>query len=385
MLYLTGIIISSFLALVMATKKNKSSADYILMAWMIIFGFHLLSFYYIFTNQQFDFPIIVGLGTALPLVHGPFLYLYTYQQTSAQPFNKKLLLHFLPFFLANLLFVKFYFLTHLQQAEVFHQNGKGFEMQSLIKLYAIYISGIVYVTISILRLVRYRRKMVQQFSNTERINFNWLLYLIIWMVIIWIVVLFVQRDDLIYGAASLFVLWIGYFGIRQVQVFTPHHEFSEFQKENEITTNQKAEENKDANEPANPLKYQKSALSEEEANRVHEHLLKLMNDQQPYKDPELTLDDLATKLDVHPNYLSQVINSMERKSFYDLVNEKRVDAFIESISQPSSQQYTMLAIALDCGFNSKASFNRNFKKYTGQTPSEYVRVQHVLPPYPPTP
>ena len=94
------------------------------------------------------------------------------------------------------------------------------------------------------------------------------------------------------------------------------------------------------------------------------------------------MDDLAKKLDVLPNYLSQVINSKENKTFYDLVNEERVNAFIQNIKKPASQQYTMLAIAFDCGFNSKASFNRNFKKYTGHTPSEYVKLQPVLPPSP---
>ena len=100
-----------------------------------------------------------------------------------------------------------------------------------------------------------------------------------------------------------------------------------------------------------------------------------MEEEKPFTDPELTLNDLAKRLDVHPNNLSQVINSMEKKSFYDLVNEKRVDAFIKNIKKPTSQQYTLLAIALDCGFNSKASFNRNFKKYTGHTPSDYLKLQ----------
>ena len=98
---------------------------------------------------------------------------------------------------------------------------------------------------------------------------------------------------------------------------------------------------------------------------------------QPYKDPDLTLNDLADKLDVHPNYLSQVINSNENKTFYDLINEKRVEAFIQKTSDAAHQQFTLLAIALDCGFNSKASFNRNFKKFTGQTPSDYLQAQSL--------
>ena len=142
----------------------------------------------------------------------------------------------------------------------------------MINMYAIYLSGIVYVTLSLFRLLKYRRNMVQQFSNTERINFNWLLYLIIWMVIIWTVVLFVQEDKLIFGAASLFVVWIGYFGIKQVQVFTQRPSTIEPQKEiksefDKIETNIISED-----ETANTSKYQKSTLSEEEVTEIHERL-----------------------------------------------------------------------------------------------------------------
>lgn len=219
--------------------------------------------------------------------------------------------------------------------------------------------------------------MVQQFSNTEKINFNWLLYLIIWMVIIWTVVLFVQDDKLIYGAASLFVLWIGYFGIKQVQVFT-HHPPTAAISAVDISPELSRHEEKvvtTGDELQGASKYQKSTLTEDEADSIHQRLKTLMEVDKPFKDPDLTLDDLSAKLDIHPNYLSQVINSKDKKTFYDLINESRVDAFIQRISEPSSQQYTLLAIAIECGFNSKASFNRNFKKYTGHTPSEYMKLQ----------
>ncbi len=122
----------------------------------------------------------------------------------------------------------------------------------------------------------------------------------------------------------------------------------------------------------NNTKYQKSGLSEEDAGRIHQALRQLLDTQKPFTDPDLTLTDLARLLSVHPNVLSQVINSKENKTFYDLVNERRIEEFIQRMSQPLRHQYTLMAIAYDCGFNSKASFNRNFKKYTGLTPTEYL-------------
>lgn len=74
------------------------------------------------------------------------------------------------------------------------------------------------------------------------------------------------------------------------------------------------------------------------------------------------MSDLARQLDIHPNYISQVINSVEQKNFYDFINEHRVEEFKQLVSLPENQHFTLLALAFECGFNSKTSFNRNFKK-----------------------
>lgn len=388
MLYLSAIILSFFLTFVLISKRNKTHADYILTAWLGITGFLLLTFYLFFTNQELDYPTIIVMGFSLPLAQGPFLYLYTRQQTSTDPFDKKQILHFLPVLLSYLLFAKFYFLPLDQKIEVFRQQGEAYKTQMLINLYAINVSGILYVILSLARLLKYRKSLVHQFSNTEKINFNWLLYLIIWIVAIWIVILFVQEAKLIYGAASLFVLWLGYFGIKQGRVFSQNT--SGPLKESTLTVNRNYKESSlkytenvrnidltTLNENSDSSKYQKSTLSEQDVSSIHERLMHLMAEQKPFKNPDLTLNELAGILEIHPNNLSQVINSKEKKSFYDLINEKRVEEFIKLISQPSNLQYTLLAISFDCGFNSKASFNRNFKKYTGLTPRDYLKHQRA--------
>jgi AraC-like DNA-binding protein len=382
MLYLSGIILSFFLSFLLLTKKHKAAADYLLVTWLVVLGFHLLSFYLLYTGQETKYPYIVALGMPLPLAHGPFLFLYTRQQTIDRAFSAKQWLHFIPLLASYAMFAPFFTLPLAQQAAVFTQKGRGYELQSAINSYAIYVSGVVYVTLSIVRLVHYRRSLVHRFSNTEKINFNWLLYLIIWMAIIWTVVLFIQSSELIFGAAALFAIWIAYFSVRQVQVYAQH-----LSSLSPVTPqppkDEKIEQNASVLESPVPLtelpepltKYQKSTLSNQDAALIHGRLMRLMADEKPFTDPELTLNDLSEKLAVHPNILSQVINSQEGKNFYDLVNAGRVDEFIRRISESGVEQYTLLSIAFDCGFNSKASFNRNFKKYKGVTPSEYLKVQ----------
>ncbi len=381
MLYLSGIVIAFFISLVLLSRRNKTRGDRIMAAWMAVTGFHLVTFYLMFTARYDHYAAVIALGFPLPLVQGPFLYLYTKLQTSSKPFRRRYLLHFLPVLISYLMFSPFFFLGGDEQAAIFQQQGKGYEMRSMINLYAVYASGIIYSALSLKILLRYRKRLVLQFSNTERINFNWLLYLIIWMAAIWTIILFVRKDELIFGAAAFFVMWLGFFSLRQVQVFNEKPDSLPFPE------NAPTEETEEAfEEPAvvtvpekkpdlqiSGGKYLRSTLSDADAEQIHHQLKKLMADEAPYKNPDLTLNDLARRIGVHPNHLSQVINSKENKSFYDLINEQRVQAFIKCVAEPSQQQFTLLGIALDCGFNSKASFNRNFKKYTGQTPSDFLK------------
>ncbi len=86
---------------------------------------------------------------------------------------------------------------------------------------------------------------------------------------------------------------------------------------------------------------------------------------------------VSRELNIHPNTLSQVINRAEQKNFFDYINSLRVSEFKERTMKSDYQKYTLLSLAHDCGFNSKTSFNRNFKKITGKSPSEYLKEAHI--------
>lgn len=367
MLYLSAIILAFFLSFVLLTKKRKSTADFILVIWLAVIGLHLLSFYVFSTDAALRYPITFVLAFPLPLLHGPLLYLYTINQTRGGTFKPIQLLHFVPVLLCWLLFEKYFALPTDQQIEVIRQKGVSFEWQVAVNRYAAWLSGLVYVSLSFYQLRSYRRSIVDEFSNTEKINFNWLMYLTFGMVIIWGIVIFVQQDAFIFTSAAFFVGWIAYFGIKQVQVFSQHSS-PPISRQSEPTTQEESQQVV----PEEP-KSQRPLLTDTEATDIQERLLSLLQREQPYKDPDLTLTTLARTLSVHPNTLSRVINDREKKNFYDLVNEKRVAEFIRLSALPNSQQYTLISLAFDCGFNSKASFNRNFKKHTGQTPSEFVK------------
>jgi AraC-like DNA-binding protein len=366
MLYLIGIIITFFLVVILISKKNKSEADKILALWLFFTGCHLILFYLHFNKENLKFPFLLGLEIPLPLVQGPFLYLYTSILTNQNRNKKYNLLHFIPYITIIILLIPFFSLPIDEKLNVYKSEGKGYEQLLSATYIAIIVSGIVYALLSLQKLSRHRKKIMQQFSFTEKINLRWLSYLILGSSIIWVVVLFCD-EQYIFSTVVLYLFFIGYFGIKQVGIFTNQSIF-ENKKTEIIPLKAISIENE-----LEKIKYEKSGLSPITLLSIHKKLILIMEEEKLYKNSELTLAELSQKLNVHPNILSQVINSAEQKNFYDYINYQRVEEFKKIILLPENQKFTLLSLAFECGFNSKTTFNRNFKKVTGISPSEYIK------------
>ena len=104
-----------------------------------------------------------------------------------------------------------------------------------------------------------------------------------------------------------------------------------------------------------------------------ERLLLLMDQERPWLEPDLTLAELAQRLRIHPALLSRVLNTACGQNFHDFVNTYRTQEARRKLADPRLAHYSLLGIALESGFNSKSTFNRVFKKLTGQAPSEVAR------------
>ncbi len=108
-----------------------------------------------------------------------------------------------------------------------------------------------------------------------------------------------------------------------------------------------------------------------EEEKLKAQLETFMISQQLFKNPNLTLFDVAQKLNTHPKKVSNVINKGFKMNFNDFVNTYRTQEVIKKVISNENDLKTLLGIALDSGFNSKSTFNRAFKKHTQQTPKEY--------------
>ncbi len=130
------------------------------------------------------------------------------------------------------------------------------------------ISGIFYIVIPNILLYKHKKRIVNQFSYQEKINLNWLRVLFYGMLGTWIIIIFVRNDEWIFSMSTVFLVFIGYFGIKQAGIFTNQNiEIAEaepiFDVVVETVADQPGTEKK---------KYAKSGLSEDTARDIHQRL-----------------------------------------------------------------------------------------------------------------
>lgn len=112
-------------------------------------------------------------------------------------------------------------------------------------------------------------------------------------------------------------------------------------------------------------------LQEEEANSLLKTLSTVIENEKPYLQPELNLSGLAERIGTSDKKLSALLNQSLSTSFYDYINHYRVEAVKEKLALKEYEKYSLVGLAYSCGFNSKSSFYRAFRKETGISPTAY--------------
>lgn len=117
----------------------------------------------------------------------------------------------------------------------------------------------------------------------------------------------------------------------------------------------------------------KNILDENEISKIQNLVDIFFKENKGYRRPELSLSILANEINTTTNKLSWVLNNIYKKTFYELVNEYRVEDFSQRIKKNDHKEFTVVSIAFDVGFNSKSTFYKAFKEITNFTPTEYIK------------
>ena len=298
------------------------------------------------TPQRLNLPHHAGFGMVSFFLYGPLLYLYVRALSEAQfDYIREQRHHFAAFFIG----LPVYFLANeilaSERAIRFFQSGLAAAVTGHLLVYAV---------LTLKKLHRAGKTSNQ--NQTQLLRLRWLRFLVIGYVLTWLVAFAAEGlgDDLIrwngvWIAVSVFIYLIGYWGLRQPEIFI-------------------------GEKPAlktNSEKYQKSTLSAEMAEQLHHKLLDLMASQKLYLRSDLTLAKLAQQLSTSTHHLSQVINEKCQQNFFEFINSYRIKDAQQLIREPANRHKTLAEIGFEIGFNSITSFNSAFKKHAGMTPSQW--------------
>ena len=360
-----GLVLSGAL---LAQRSNRI-ANRLLAALMVAFTIFLASGVYYGTGFFRLHPHFLGISYQMPWVFGPLVYLYARAASDRSwRFRHRHLVHFAPVVVSTILAIPVYLLSGAEKIALYDrlQNGELPAMIAVIDPLK-FVSGIAYSAVTLLYLRRHRLRVKNSYSNVERVNLTWLLWLAGAAAAIWVMATSLKlgavgprvRDDHISLAIAVVVYGIGYKGLRQPEIFT-YDAAPDVAPKVETAQSERRQE--------------RSALAAPEAERLERDLLGLMESERPWKEPDLTLADLAIRLESTPHKVSELLNARLGQTFYDFVNGYRVQEVQRRIASGENRTRTMLTLALDAGFASKSTFNQAFKSRTGQTPSDYRKA-----------
>lgn len=365
-----GIFLSGFLAALLLTKQQKSLSDSILTGFFLLYALNiLLSFIEVYNRKNgYPYPAFIHTATPLLLLHGPALWFYIKSLTQ-QNFQFKYwhLLHFLPFALVLIEHsINFYSLPVQDRIAVVSNDSFTDQFIYGVVVAAIAVSQVGYFAWGLSIIHGYRRKIKTYFSRLKPFDLEWLRQLLIVALVCYGVINALYVTDLAisvasfsmlqifsYTLGSVYIVVLGFFGLRQGNIF----------ESRKINLNM--EEAVKDNFDEKPLEDKEEHFIQ----CIQEH----MKQKKPYLDPDLNLARLSDQLDVTPAYLSKILNNRLSRSFFDFVNHYRVREFKEQCLDHRNKHLSLMGIASNSGFNSKATFNRVFKNITGMTPGEYFR------------
>jgi AraC-like DNA-binding protein len=367
LIILLGALQGVFLTAILATQRRNRTANGLLALAMLGFSIYLISSVYYTAGLEQRFPHFFGVSYPMPLLYGPVIYLYA---VTASDRTRRLTwrdgLHFLPFAAVIVAGLPIYLLSGDGKIALYGQMQRGY-LPPLVRVVdpLKYVSGIAYASATLLFLRRHHARIKDNYSSIERVNLAWLVWLAVAGAAIWILATVAhlthqgRGDDLVALALAIVVYGIGYQALRQPEIF----DFAARADPAPVPVPET---------PAEP-RYERSGLTERDAAALKNAVLRVMESDRLYQNSELTLADLAERLNTTPHKLSEVLNSQLEQTFYDFVNAYRVRDVQRRIADERWKNLTILSLALEAGFASKSTFNQVFKQHTGKTPSTYRR------------
>ena len=319
-----------------------------------------MGWYDTFQNTRINY-FLINLGFAL----GPLIYLYV-RTTITPPFKLTRIdfYHFIPVLLFITYRLWIFVMDYGREDWGIGYEGywqREFHLVYVSPIYRllVYTSQVIYYAFTIQLVLQYRNTITQYFSNIEKVRLNWIRDFMILYTFLFVYGYITDLiDAFIVGLDYVHNWWVHFFSAIAIVYLGIRAYFTDLGMLQRITAGIKS---------VQPSVIGETTKVDPKASR----LKILMEEGQHFLDPNLTLLDLSKSIGWTIHEVSDTINQGFDKNFNDWVNDYRVDALKVKLLDSSYDHFSLIALAFDCGFNSKATFNRVFKQKTGLSPSQF--------------
>lgn len=340
-----------FSVLLLDKKENKRANRYL--------SLMILCMCLTFTPYMLD-PVIwhtyrwlAWLPFSLSYWIGPAFYFYVKSLTQPSvPWKNRNWWHFTPIILNYLHSIYHAWVPEANPYPMLHHLAELLESAAI-------ISVLIYCFLAYRKITAYQQRLLEQVSNLDQINLRWLKRIIRVMVSSFVgIFIFLVISSGISGKEQL-NQWNTYRSLVLLfySVILYGLSISGFRQAQTLVI--------DISETPPPKAPDQSHLILKLKKQIEEQAL--------YRNPELSLSDLSNAVGLSERSISEAINRELAKNFYQFINEYRVAEVKIKLKDPQCNHLKIVSLALDAGFNSKASFNRVFKQYTGMTPNQYKK------------
>ena len=355
-----AITILTVLIFILYSKTKKIKADKFLMAFLLTIALGVLNdvLWELFQEQNHLF----RFGSVSVPLAAAFLYLYATSLTSIRkPSTLRKIIVFTP---SILVLATNYFVAEIELV------NRGSTIQISAYYFVKIALAATIVALASYELYGYSKRIKRCFSDIEKIDFRWLKFLVnsslilVCCIPIGFVILKIWSLDSIETFSLVansfvfaFVLILAFYGIKNTNAFK------------DVITEEKINDvinDEDGNTNTNIKSFD---INEEQV----ETLTNFVEKEKPFLEERITISQLSQQVDIPQRQLSAIINSRFKMNFFDYINSYRINEFNQRVSNGDTKNFTILAIAFDCGFSSKSAFNRAYKKHVGVPPSEFVQ------------
>jgi len=329
--------------------------------WLGVFYLCLAcTFYQLYLHKaglSDDFQILVHLLELSRWATMPCFYYAIINFTNPEYSKKGALVHLIPslgFLLFSLRYVVPGFIGYPQQLPELTFLGK------FIIRYFFTAQLVFYWLLSFRTLSAHRKHLLQIASSIERVDLSWLKNLMLVSLAMILVNFFPHNGSLLSNFIPLLyfsgMIFLAYYSIRQEPIFP-------------VALRQSAPS---SDHQSNKEVFERLEVEQVEA--LQARIVKVTSEKKLYLNPSLSLPALSEALEIGVQDLSYVLNNGLGKNFYQFINELRVEEAKALLESEKVKSLDMLGIATHAGFNSKTTFNTTFKKTTGFTPTQYLKL-----------